>query len=188
MLKAYDFSMRCFLALDLADSVRATLAGVQREIKQLDLSANYPSPDQLHVTLSFFGELSANEVRQKADALSVFSSPSFPAEVQGLGCFPSAERIRVVWAGFAQGHADIERLQVQVAEELGKGDERFHPHVTLARVKSVKDRPGVQVFLKMHSKTPFGSFIAERLTLYESRLTPVGPQYVPLESVPLQPV
>lgn len=188
MPDAYDFSMRCFLALDLADSVRTTLAGVQREIKLLGLAANYPLPDQLHVTLSFFGELSANEVRQKADALASFSSASFPAVVQGLGCFPSAERIRVIWAGFAQGHADIERLQVQVAEELGKGDERFHPHVTLARVKSVKDRPGVQAFLSAHEKTSYGSFVAERLTLYESRMTPMGPQYVPLESVSLQPV
>ncbi|MBI2445369.1 RNA 2',3'-cyclic phosphodiesterase [Candidatus Micrarchaeota archaeon] len=179
--------MRCFLALDLPSSIGESLAAIQREIKSLGLLANYPTSDQFHVTLSFFGELSANDVRNKADALASFSADSFQADVRGLGCFPNLERIRVIWAGFSQGHADIERLQVQVAQELGKGDERFHPHVTLARVKSVKDHPGVEAFLKTHERTAFGSFLAARLTLYESRLTPFGPQYVPLESVTLNP-
>lgn len=177
--------MRCFLALDLPPSVCRSLAAVQRDIQALGLSASYPAADQFHVTLSFFGELSANDVRKKADALSAFSAVAFNAESCGLGCFPNAERIRVIWAGFSKGHSDIERLQVQVAQELGKGDERFHPHVTLARVKSVKDPAGVETFLVAHKKTAFGSFVADRLTLYESRLTPMGPQYVPLESVSL---
>lgn len=179
--------MRCFLALDIPSSVCASLAAIQRGVKSLGLSASYPSADQFHVTLSFFGELSADQVRQKADSLAGFSADAFDVESSGLGCFPNLERIRVIWAGFSKGHADIERLQIRVAEELGKGDERFHPHVTLARVKSIKDRPGVEAFLATHKKTPFGPFPADRLTLYESRLTPFGPQYVPLESVSLNP-
>jgi RNA 2',3'-cyclic 3'-phosphodiesterase len=172
--------MRVFLALELNESAREKLVNVQEQIRSLNVTATYPEKSQLHVTLDFFGELSANQVRQKADELNGFSAKSFDTTLQGIGAFPKPDHVRVLWAGFTKGKNELKTLQENVTKALNRTSSAFHPHVTLARVKKVTERKKLNAFLAAKTNTPLTCFSAKTITLYESKKTPNGPIYLAL--------
>ena len=81
------------------------------------------------------------------------------------------------------------RLQKGVdsaVESLGfPCDDRFHPHVTLARVKGATDKAKLNALLAADARTPFGSFEVSEFQLMESRLQPKGPTYSSVASFAL---
>ncbi|MBI4360878.1 RNA 2',3'-cyclic phosphodiesterase [Candidatus Micrarchaeota archaeon] len=179
--------MRCFLALEIDDALRQRLADVQSEIRQTRVSATYPAKKQLHATLAFFGELDPNEVREKAELLHAVHHKAFDARLFGLGAFPKPDHIRVVWTGFDKGKKDVIALQQRLADALGyRNDQPFHPHVTLARVKSAQNKERLQAWLAQNAETTFPEFAVRFVTLYESRLQATGPAYTALERTELQ--
>ena len=70
----------------------------------------------------------------------------FEIEVKGLGAFPSAKQPRVIWAGVtALNLKPLLDLQESIVNSLARighrpDDQRFHPHVTLGRIKHRRDR------------------------------------------------
>jgi 2'-5' RNA ligase len=54
------------------------------------------------------------------------------------------------------------------------------PHLTLARIKQLNDRPVFDSILNDYKKYSFGSVEIDRIVLYESILTQQGPVYKPL--------
>lgn len=179
--------MRVFLALELDGTCRNALAALQAELRLLELDATYPGPEQLHVTLCFFGELTDSDVSEKVRKLESFSYPAFDADVSGVSFFPSPAFVRVVWAGFGKGKTDAVDLQKKISSWLKYSEKQpFEPHVTLARVKTPKNREKLASFAR--SLADFSvPFRASRLTLYQSRLSSQGPQYVQLHSRDLTP-
>lgn len=179
--------MRCFLALELDETARKQLSGIQTQIRQTGVSATYPVPEHLHATLAFFGELTPNEVRKKAESLHAFHHAPLYVELFGLGAFPKPDHIRVVWAGFQKGREKLVKLQQTLADALGhSNDQPFHPHVTLARVKNANNKKRLQSLLAENKDTNFSEFKATTVTLYESRPKNGGPYYAALERVRLQ--
>jgi 2'-5' RNA ligase len=63
--------------------------------------------------------------------------------------------------------------------------ESFSPHLTLARLR--EPVPRVKVAHLGHIQSSAGPSRIDRVTLYESRLSPRGPTYVPLAAALLQP-
>jgi len=100
----------------------------------------------------------------------------FTVKLEGVGFFPNEKFVRVVWIGVGKGSEEIERLHEEVEKRLGK-DERFVPHVTVARAKG-----RVEVLKKEFSSDEFevGSF-----SLFKSTLTPKGPIYEVIASFPI---
>lgn len=180
------FFMRCFLALDLPETAQSSLSALQVDLKQLGLYATFPTFENLHATLCFFGEISKRQAEEKAAFLSEFSSLAFDAVLQGVGFFPSDRHVNVVWAGFGSGREKIVLMQQQVARFLDYRDEKlFFPHVTLARVKSKPDFEALSAW-KQKWSCVLAHFRAERLTLFESVLDSTGPHYRALASVALR--
>jgi len=172
--------MRCFVALDLPAPVRSRLSALQNELRKTGLVATYPMPEQLHVTLCFFGDSADRAVEQRKTALASFLFPAFDACVDQIGFFPSESRINVVWSGFGKGKHDVIRLQRTLAETLqyvpGKP---FFPHVTLARVKQKPDVAALNHWAET-ARTAFPKSVAFRanaLKFYQSILGTDGPLY-----------
>jgi 2'-5' RNA ligase len=142
--------------------------------------------DRLHVTLRFIGHV-ADE--QATPILQILRPPlntaPFDLTVAGVGTFPVTGPPRVVWAGIAGGRDRLVALANIVSQRLeGVGmarEERpFDPHLTLARVRAAG---GVrsQALLEGLSNTVLGTTPVDAITLFESRLSPQGPQYEPLQ-------
>ena len=120
-----------------------------------------------------------------------FETGAFTARVSRLGCFPPSGAPRVVWLGVGEGRDGMAAVRAELDRRLasaGRPPETrpFRAHLTLGRMKGwpARSRRGVDRALSdIEPQTP--RWRVERLTLYESRLTPQGARYRVLESTPL---
>ncbi len=155
--------------------------------------ASWVRPDRMHLTLQFFANADAalEEHVRAALAGSIAGAP-FDLSFNGLGLFPERGSPRVLWLGVDAGLAQLRHLQRGL---VIRGDTRvmqshisgsFNPHLTLARVRDRVPRAKVDEIADIRASA--GPARIDRVTLYESRLSPAGPTYVPLaEALLLQP-
>jgi 2'-5' RNA ligase len=118
----------------------------------------------------------------------------FPVEVGGLAEFPARGPARVLWVGLSSGIESMVKLESLVSGRLAEAgvpaDTRpFHPHVTLARVRDAAGLRTAPLFNGLTDAT-LGSVQVSGYTLFESRATPRGVEYVALARTRLacQPV
>jgi RNA 2',3'-cyclic 3'-phosphodiesterase len=167
---------RLFVAVEIPQAVKDQVLALRQGH---DLSiARWVSPDQYHITLHFLGEVPAAPVRQ---ALAAVEADAFSLRLQGLGQFPVAGRAKSVWAGVTSA-PELRALHERTAEALRPTGyrpamERFHPHVTLARLSKPPRRGLVDPFLDAHRDFLSDAFDVDAFALVASRLTPQGPVY-----------
>ncbi len=95
----------------------------------------------------------------------------------------------VVWVGVEKGKDEIVKLQEKVEKEMQKigfSQERgFVPHLTIARVRTARQKDRLASFVKEMSAAEFGAARAMAIELKQSTLTPKGPIYSTLAKVEL---
>lgn len=185
-------SFRAFLAVEV--DPLTPLENLQRELEQTGADLNLVDPGNLHVTLKFLGDTPEDRVPGIVDAARSAVEGIAPRDlgVAGVGVFPNADYIRVVWAGFQEDDGDAltkvaNRLEDPLAE-LGfeREDRKYHPHVTLARVQSGRSRERIVDVVESNRTRYMGDVPWERVVLMRSDLGPGGPTYSVVESVPLE--
>lgn len=181
---------RLFVAVDLDAATRAQVARVAQDARRLystGLRMTWVDPDRLHLTLEFFGSADAAFEETARSALArPFSLPPFALTLDGLGLFPPKGPPRVLWFGIARGMTELRRLRQQIQERLGERPGRrevFHPHLTLARFREPAPREAGPKLLEI--KASAGPCVIDRVTLYQSRLSPKGPTYSALAEAAL---
>lgn len=98
----------------------------------------------------------------------------------------------MVWAGVDSGGDSLARLHGLLGEQLERagmpaGDDRpFRGHVTLCRVKKLRDAAGFRAALQRWHERPFGYVECRHVAVFSSELTPRGPQYARLHAAPLE--
>ncbi len=157
------------------------------------LPALRPVPASLlHLTLAFIGGLPADRLARVSAACQAAAAGSAPFDValQGIGCFPSRGRPRVVWLGLADAGRELATLSARVREALRRGavpfdDKPFRAHLTLARVRPGSPPGAVagQVAALAALEPVAIRFRAEALHVVESILSPTGPRYALRETV-----
>ncbi|MEM2932688.1 MAG: RNA 2',3'-cyclic phosphodiesterase [Candidatus Pacearchaeota archaeon] len=171
--------MRCFIAVDLPKEAQERLAKIEEQIKRFEIKANFIKPEQLHLTIRFLGEVSDFKMNQIKGLLKEITIKKFKARLNTLGVFPSESFIRVVWINLEPGKKfqEIHELIDKKLESIKiKPDPRFESHVTLARIKWLKDRAEFIEKLKKIKVEPL-EFNIESLKLKKSTLTKEGPIY-----------
>jgi len=164
---------RLFIGLELPATIQETLAALDPQIAGL----RWLPPEQMHLTMSFLGNVEAADEDRLQEALAGVEVPPFFLPVEGVGSFGGA-RPTVVWAGVGKGHPHLFALHKRIQDavlNLGlPGDLRtFHPHVTVARAKGVS-RAALRPFLREHEETQFGLWKVSGFTLFSSVLSPLG--------------
>ncbi len=183
--------MRTFVALEISEEVRERLERFQRKLLRGWASLKLVEPENLHLTLKFLGEVEEGRLGEVEEALRRGCSGVFPftMEVKGTGVFPSPQYVRVVWAGVGEGWEKVSSLQRGVDRELGRlgfpRDPEFVPHLTLARVKNVKNRGEFLRAVEEGGKEEFGRMEVREVHLKKSVLTPRGPIYEDLRTFSL---
>ena len=171
--------MRVFIAYELPEKVSIYLRQKQKEI-ETD-SARMVFPKQFHLTFKFLGEKKEQEIEQIKKDLNKIDFKPINAKLNGTGVFQNEERINVFWAGL-EPKEDIIKLQKQIDE-----DERFHPHITIARIKSVKEKEKLKSILdKVELKEM--EFEINKIKLIKSILTTEGPNYEELACIKAKPL
>jgi 2'-5' RNA ligase len=173
-----------FLALDLAEPARASIASWRDELIAERGDLRPVRPEALHVTLVFLGwqdESAAVRIAEAAfGALPPGSAPRLtPADVRPLP--PRDPRLFALDLDDDGGRATALQAAASAALEAGgwyRPEKRpFWPHLTLARVKRGERRVTA---LPGEPPPPRVPFAAPAVTLYRSTLRPQGALYEPL--------
>lgn len=185
--------VRAFLALSLPPDVREDLNIFQQGLRLQLPQVSWVRPENIHVTVKFFGPIMPAVVDQLFEALRDLGSQvsPFSLKIQGVGVFPHLRSPRVLWAGLT---GSVDRLialhgQIQLLlEPLGfpVEEKAFHPHVTLARIKSDWPKAGTALTTGgvLESEKVVSSFRVDRIELFRSELSSTGPRYDALWTIP----
>ena len=174
--------MRCFIGIQLPSYIKDALYGLQGMISNEYAKVKWVSKKNLHLTLKFLGQVDEKTLKLTREALRNVNLKKFMVELRRIGWFPSSEKIRVIWVDLnpkkeiLEAHGDIElRLG-----NLFTKDDRFEVHLTIGRVKLIKNKEKFLDILK-NIEVKMDSFLIDEFCLYKSELTKDGPIYTILE-------
>lgn len=169
--------MRLFIAVQLPEEVIDYLKELQNELK---IEGKLAKVKDFHLTLRFLGEV--DDAEKVKELLKSVEFNSFDAKTTDIGVFPNESYMKVIWVGVEPKKQIIElkdRIEKVLYPMFGT-DSRFHPHLTLARIKSINNKK--QAKDKISSlKTEGKSFNVDKFCLIKNTLTPEGPVYEVLE-------
>lgn len=180
-------TVRTFIAIELNERIHSELALLQTVLKNADADVKWTAPESIHLTLKFLGNLSAEKLKETEKILSETAEETAPftLTLKGVGAFPKLDYPRVLWVGLEDGIPETVKLAMAIEDKLEKigvprEDREFHPHLTLGRVKSLKNKDKLK---KIIEATKFETAAEENvthLTLFKSALTSEGPCYTAL--------
>ncbi len=170
--------MRAFIAIDLPRGLRTSLH---------DIAAKMPgrfsavTVSNIHLTLHFLGEINDEKVDDAKMIMDSIKIKKFEVKVKGLSFF-GEKAVQTVFANILDGGISA-KLRSDIAfglEAYGFAPDKkeYHPHITIARVKH--EVPATKEFITTNSSYYFGSFVAQRISLKESRISDIGSTYVSL--------
>ena len=184
-------SIRCFVAVEIPESIQDLLAEIQDAFRPKIKRASWTRHRNIHLTLKFLGEVEQNRISQISEVLhkSAAHHKPFSIEIGGVGAFPNLVRPRVLWVGLKQGAAQMKTLAKAINDELCSlgypNDTRFHPHLTLTRLKN---QVNLSTYIKLFKKfeTIEGALLkVDKITLVKSELQPSGAVYTPIQNYQL---
>ncbi len=179
--------MRAFIAMDMDDQkVRSSIMAFQEKLASTGADLKIVDTQNLHFTLLFLGEISEEEASLIVGKLLEIRLPSFGVEFAGTGVFPSPHRINVIWVGVDAGsQAKLKQVADGVVSSLSglrfKPDKQFSPHLTVARVKSGRERDKLLEVIRDSAGMKFGTQLFTEFKLKKSDLTGSGPIYTDLQ-------
>jgi len=108
----------------------------------------------------------------------------------GIGAFPKIERPRIIWVGLEDKQGKIKQLAKDLENKLQKikikkEDHSFKAHVTIARVRSLKNSKSFIEEIKLIPPPSNLSQEVNSITLIKSTLTPKGPDYETIDTINL---
>jgi len=187
---------RVFLAVELPDAVRSALTGPLGSLEPLREVIRVNAIERIHLTLHFLGHLPRTDVDHVEAALAgvVGRHPRLRLAAEGVGAFPDIRRPRVLWAGIAGADlARLVRLQADLGDTLRKTgvaiEDRFHPHLTLARVvrpPKATERKLLRDWASEWARTAFGEIPVDHVRLMRSQLGGGPARYTTLATFDLQ--
>ena len=168
--------MRLFIAIKLSIEQLNEVKNVQKEF---DTLIHGSKSSDFHLTLKFLGEIDEKLLPNIIDALNKVKIDEINLILSNIGVFPGNNNPRVLWVGL-NNDDNLAALEKNISNALSflnlKEDHKFHPHITLYRIKEIKDK---QKFLSKLKNTDVKKIASKTsgFTLYKSTLTPNGPIY-----------
>ncbi len=183
--KENEEKIRAFVSVDIPERLRQEIKKIQDSLP--GFRGKLTEPENFHLTLKFLGDISQKTLEKVKEKLKEINMNSFDARVSRIGVF-SEKYVRIVWLKIE----NVSKLQKAVDEKLSElesenfeKEERFMSHLTIARVKNLKNK---KYFLSELNKIEIPKslkFKVENFYFKKSTLYPEGPVYEVLESYSL---
>jgi 2'-5' RNA ligase len=174
--------VRCFIAVAIPEDVKMRVSDLQTQLKELPMSCKLVEKENMHATLSFLGEVddaTVEEIKKKMDIVCKNFS-KIEAKVYGLKIIPSESYIRVIALDIFDDAGKLKQLSNDIKRTVG-GDVK-PPHLTLCRVRDVKNKNEVLSKLEVWKVFDAGSFTISNILLMKSELSREGPAYEALHT------
>jgi 2'-5' RNA ligase len=182
--------MRCFIAINIPEDIRAELTRLQEELAgQVDIhkgEVKWVEPEGMHLTLKFLGEVPDNQIIRVCNIAKEVAQQhaAFDFAVKEVGSF-GGRSARVLWVGAGLDCPELLDLQQDLEDELAeagwpKEGRQFSGHLTLCRIRNSKAGEKLGQAIEDYGNYDLGMIRADSITVYESQLTTQGPVYTPL--------
>ncbi len=174
-------SMRIFIAVfppkDILDYLVDLQRTFQKSLKNKGAKIRWTPKSRIHLTLKFLGEIDENKLGEVKKRLSGIDFKSFDVELGKVGFFPGNDEIKIVYVGL-EPEEKIIRLQQKIDMELldlFNKEQGFHGHVTLGRVKMIRD--GKKIKWIINEKIEKKRMKIDNFLIMKSDLKKDGPSY-----------
>src|SRR4030067_3258528 len=161
--------LRLFIAIELPSNIIDGLRNVQEELKDKSNKLSWAKPENIHLTLKFLGDTETGKIDSMVNILEGIAGKSFSFDisVKGVGTFPAAGNPRVIWVGIEQsgvGGSEVGELYDNLEHKFAaigfpKEEKTFKPHLTLGRIKLLKDKKVFKERLEEFKDRAVGQFI-----------------------------
>jgi len=183
---------RTFIAIDIVASDKLKevyeLARYRMRLERI----NWVPVGNLHITINFLGdteeELLADIAKSIENTINRYNH--FELILRSFGIFKNLRDIRVIWLG-CDPCPILQQLKKELdinLSGLGFGPEirEFSPHLTLGRVRDIHQSNQLVQLITKYKDVEFQKQCIDRIVLYESKLTPAGPEYIPIQTFSLK--
>ena len=183
--------IRAFIALNTSEEAQSKIFEIQEYLSDIKSDVKWEPREKLHITLKFLGDVEETTLKNITEDLRTKLSEfgSFPIEYKSLGAFPNFKLPRVLWIGASDKGKKVFRLNKTIEAEIKSynfDDEsnRFHPHITLGRVKGIR---GVREVIETMQKHEHEGIIdsASEICIMKSTLTRTGSFYGVVDKIKL---
>lgn len=179
--------IRTFFALELPEFVLDKIISIRNNLIEPSNSFNWENKDKLHITLKFLGDTDTEKIDEIFQTIehSAKTFNKFSLELDRFGFFKSNNIPKILWCGLKQ-NLELEKFVKEIdilCSKFGFESEKrkFKPHITMLRIKNSTVLKSLEIF--ENYKLPEIKFIGEKVTFFESTLTPKGSFYKPLKSL-----
>jgi len=180
---------RGFIAIDI-DSFQK-LVEFEREIKNSGANLKLVEPENIHLTLKFLGDTDELLIDKIEEIMreSVKDIEPFSIKLKSAGVFPNERYIKVLWIGIQNGEI-IGKIANKIDDKISdlgfkKEKRKFSVHLTIARVKSAKNKDKLMQIIEKYRDVEFTNIIVDSIKLKKSELTQKGPIYTTLKEIKL---
>ncbi|MEM4271930.1 MAG: RNA 2',3'-cyclic phosphodiesterase [Candidatus Pacearchaeota archaeon] len=173
---------RAFIAIEFSDECVKEIARVQGLLEKIKFQGKLTELENLHLTLKFLGEIDDEKLKEAREKLKEIEFSPMKLKLGKIGTFNYKGNPRIVWIK-VEGKAiyDLQKKIDLALKDAGfKSEERFMGHLTIARIKYVKDKKEFDKHIKSIHVKPIAFSVGE-FKLKKSELKPVGPSYMDLE-------
>lgn len=180
-------SIRSFMAFDIDnEAVLRKITGAQSLLIKTGADLKMVKPENIHITMRFLGNITPPMVDKIFEETRKVQFIPFDVKIRGVGVFPHLRYPRVVWVGITEGADQMRSIFSQLEPRLRKlgfapDHKGFSPHLTIARVRSGRNKAELVECISDNANSEFGVIKAECLRLKRSNLTPKGPVYSTLK-------
>lgn len=185
-------TIRTFIAIKIVPEnelksffVKAKNTFSDERIKWVDESA-------LHITLRFLGETTSEQVLKITASLDRIAAQTthFSVRLKGAGYFKNRRMPRVLFVNIENAEPLGSLAEIIDSEILKSGFVRerkiFKPHLTLGRIKFLKNIDNFILFLSEYKEREFQTVQVTEIIFYQSILKSEGPIYKPLSKFNLK--
>ena len=178
---------RLFIGIPILDEIKQKIAPLSAKISNTGADLTIVSVSNLHLTVKFLGETDESTIPEILHTMSSLHQKPFSLSFQGVGAFPSLDKITIVWVGIHSPELTALMKKVnQLLNHIRKEERPEIPHITIARVKSSRNITELQRTLLELNNLSCGQMQVDALILYESELKKEGPHYTIIDKIPLK--
>jgi 2'-5' RNA ligase len=176
-------TIRSFIAFDIDnESVLKKITNAQNLLAKIGADLKLVEPKNIHMTVRFLGNITTPTIEKIYEEMKKVQFIPFDVTMRGIGAFPDIRYPRVLWAGMTQGADQLRSIFSQLEPRLrslgfAPDPKGFSPHLTIARVKSGRNKAELATCVTENANYEFGIIRAQCLRLKRSDLTPKGPIY-----------
>lgn len=174
--------MRTFLALPLDKEIKREINSyIEKFKKEIKGRVKWVEEENLHFTIFFFGEIDNSKAEKIIEIIESNKTKfnKFKVEIKKISFFPNERSPRVIFLDILQGEKEMKLIYETLFPDLNKvlklKKEEFVPHLTIGRVKDTLFEEDIKKLL--NEKFEIKSFYLNKITFFESKLTPEGPIY-----------